>query len=57
MQDELNTFEYFVDDFLESDFYLLKGEIDFLLMQHIFQSIDLKSLDSNYKINDNFLAA
>ena len=36
------TFDDFVDDLLSSDVNLLKGELDFLLMQHLFNSIDLK---------------
>ena len=38
----LNTFDDFVDDLLTSDLNLLNGELDFLLMQHLFNSIDLK---------------
>ena len=37
-----DTFDNFVDDLLSSDVNLLKGELDFLLMQHLFRSIDLK---------------
>ena len=37
-----DTFDYFVDDLLSSDVDLLKGELDFLLMQHLFNSLDLK---------------
>ena len=37
-----DTFDDFVDDLLLSDVNLLKGELDFLLMQHLFNSIDLK---------------
>ena len=36
------TFDDFVDDLLSSDIDLLKGELDFLVMQHLFNSIDLK---------------
>ena len=36
------TFDDFVDDLLSSDINLLKGELDFLVMQHLFNSIDLK---------------
>ena len=36
------TFDDFVDDLLSSDVNLLNGELDFLLMQHLFYSIDLK---------------
>ena len=38
----LETFDDFVDDLLSSDVHLLKGELDFLLMQDLFNSIDLK---------------
>ena len=47
-----NTFDDFVDDLLSSDVDLLRGELDFLLMQHLFNSIDLK-LISKTKIEDN----
>ena len=40
-----DTFDDFVDDLLSSDFDLLKGELDFLVMQHLFNSIDLKSIN------------
>ena len=40
-----DTFDDFVDDLLSSDVNLLKGELDFLLMQHLFNSIDLKSIN------------
>ena len=39
------TFDDFVDDLVSSDIDLLKGELDFLLMQHLFNSIDLKSIN------------
>ena len=51
-----NTFDDFVDDLLLSDVNLLKGELDFLLMQHLFNSIDLKGI-SNTEIDDNELLA
>ena len=52
-----DTFDDFVDDLLSSDVNLLKGELDFLLMQHLFNSIDLK-LTNNPKIEeDETLAA
>ena len=40
-----DTFDVFVDDLLASDVDLLKGELDLLLMQHLFNSIDLKFLN------------
>ena len=41
-----DTFDDFVDDLLSSDVNMLKGELDFLLMQHLFNSLDLKLLKS-----------
>ena len=41
-----DTFDDFVDDLLSSDVNLLKGELDFLLMQHLFNSIDLKLINN-----------
>ena len=46
-----DTFDDFVDDLLSSDVNLLKGELDFLLMQHLFNSIDLKSI---YKTENKY---
>ena len=47
-----DTFDDFVDDLLSSDVNLLKGELDFLLMQHLFNSIDLKHINKT-EIEDN----
>tara|TARA_B100000886_G_scaffold42526_1_gene26087 strand:- start:38 stop:211 length:174 start_codon:yes stop_codon:yes gene_type:complete len=47
-----DTFDEFVDDLLSSDVNLLKGELDFLLMQHLFNSIDLNLINNN-EIEDN----
>ena len=47
-----DTFDDFVDDLLSSDVNLLKGELDVLLMQHLFNSIDLK-LINNTDIEDS----
>ena len=47
-----DTFDYFVDDLLSSDFNLLKGELDFLLMQNLFNSTDLKYINKT-EIEDN----
>ena len=44
MQSDLETFNYFVDDLLSSDENLLKCELDILLMQYLFNSIDLEPL-------------
>ena len=40
-----DTFDDFVDDLLSSDVNLLKGELDFLVMQHLFNSIDLNCIN------------
>ena len=47
-----DTFDDFVDDLLLSDVNLLKGELDFLLMQHLFNSMDLKRINK-YEIEEN----
>ena len=47
-----DTFDDFVDDQLSSDVNLLKGELDYLLMQHLFNSIDLKLINKT-EIEDN----
>ena len=47
-----DTFDDFVDDLLSSDVNLLKGELDYLLMQHLFNSIDLKRINKT-EIEDN----
>ena len=52
-----DTFDYFVDDLLDSDVDLLKGEIDYLLIQHIFNSIDLKNIKSTKFQNNDSIAA
>ncbi len=52
-----DTFDDFVDDLLSSDVNLLKGELDFLLMQHLFNSIDLELLNKNETKDDQSLAA
>ena len=53
MMSDLKTFNYFVDDLLSSDENLLTYELDILLMQYLFNSIDLdplKELDSQEDI-------
>ena len=47
-----DTFEFFVDDLLSSDVNLLKVELDFLLMQHLFNSTDLNCINKT-EIEDN----
>ena len=50
-----DTFDDFVDDLLQSDVNLLKGELDYLLMQHLFNSIDLKLINKNEIEENDFL--
>ena len=51
------TFDDFVDDLLSSDIDLLKGELDFLVMQHLFNSIDLKIINKKETKDDESLVA
>ena len=53
MNNDLETFNYFIDDLLSSEVNLLNNELDLLLMQYLFNSIDLdslKNLDSEEQI-------
>ena len=52
MNKELEVFDSFVDDIISSDDNLLKGELDFLLMQYIFDSLDLDNFNY-YEKNKN----
>ena len=52
-----DTFDDFVDDLLSSDINLLKGELDFLLMQHLFNSLDLKLINKTEIEDKESLAA
>jgi len=52
-----DTFDDFVDDLLSSDVNLLKGELDFLLMQHLFNSIDLNRINKTEIEDKESLAA
>ena len=47
-----DTFDDIVDDLISSDVNLLKGELDFLLMQHLFNSVDLQRINKT-EIEDN----
>jgi hypothetical protein len=47
-----DTFDYFIDDLLSSDVNLLRGELDLLLMQDLFNSTDLKCINKT-EIEDN----
>ena len=52
-----DTFDDFVDDLLSSDVNLLKGELDCLLMQHLFNSRDLKHINKTEIEENESLAA
>ncbi len=52
-----DTFDDYVDDLLSSNVNLLKGELDFLLIQHLFNSIDLKCINKTDIENNESLAA
>ena len=52
-----DTFDYFVDDLLSSNVNLLKGELDILLMQDLFNSTDLKFINKNVIEDNESLAA
>jgi len=47
-----DTFDDFVDDLLSSNVNLLKGELDFLLIQYLFNSVDLQRINKT-EIEDN----
>ena len=52
-----DTFDDFVDDLLSSDVNLLKGELDFLLMQELFNSTDLKFINkTEIEVNESLAA-
>jgi len=53
MNNDLETFNYFVEDLLSSQVNLLNNELDLILMQYLFNSIDLdsiKNMDSEKEI-------
>ena len=53
----LKHFDEFVDDLLSSENNLLQGELDLLIMQHIFESIDLDCLKDIEHFQNDSLAA
>ena len=63
MNKELQSFDLFVDDIISSEENLLKGELDLLLMQYIFESLELdtfKDDDKNFisvDYDDSYLVA
>ena len=56
MNNDLEVFNYFIDDLLSSEVNLLNNELDLLLMQYLFNSIDLDLLD-NLDSNDDIIVA
>ena len=57
MNKELDTFDMFVDDIITSDENLLKGELDILLMQYIFSSLELENFKNIELDSKDLLAA
>ena len=63
MSRELEAFDMFVDDIISSEENLLKGELDYLIMQYIFESLELDIFNENNKstsagdYSDSYLAA
>ena len=57
MNRELDTFDIFVDDIISSDENLLKGELDILLMQYIFNSLELENITNLDLDSKDLLAA
>ena len=63
MSKELESFDMFVDDIISSEENLLKGELDYLIMQYIFESLELDIFNQNNKSTssgdyaDSYLAA
>ena len=49
MSRELEAFDNFVDDIISSEDNLLKGELDYLIMQYIFESLELDKFNDNNK--------
>ena len=57
MNKELEAFDLFVDDIISSEDNLLKGELDFLLMQYIFDSLDLNNFRNSEDYDETYQAA
>mgnify|MGYP005749602959 FL=1 len=57
MNRELDSFDMFVDDIISADENLLKGELDILLMQYIFSSLELENFKNIDCDSNNLLAA
>ena len=54
---ELDSFDVFVDDIISSDKNLLKGELDILLMQYLFNSLELENFNENNLESTDYMAA
>ena len=52
-----DTFDDFADDLIASEIDLLKDELDFLLFQNLFNSIDLNVIKSIEFIDNDSMAA
>lgn len=57
MNTDLEIFDDFVDDLLNYDVHLLKYELDFLLLQYVFKSIDLEVLKKIEYHKDFYIAS
>ena len=57
MNTYLKTFNYFVDDLLYSDANLLNYELDILIMQYLFNSIDLEEIKDMVILDDSSIAS
>ena len=62
MSKELEAFDMFADDIISSEDNLLKCELDYLIMQYIFESLELDNFDDNKSsgscdYSDSYLAA
>ena len=57
MNREFDSFDNFVDDIISSDENLLKGELDILLMQYIFNSLELENITNIELDSKDLLAA
>ena len=57
MNRELDSFDMFVDDIISADQNLLKGELDILLMQYIFNSLELEDFKDIDLDSEELLAA
>ena len=49
MNKELESLDFFIDDIISSEDNLLKGELDYLIMQYIFESLELDNFNDNNK--------